>query len=69
MWRKRFSDGLRQSARPTIHRLFARCRREGGGHSSSASQANRAPYEYSRVSVPESIKDSPFLEEILDVEG
>ena len=25
-------------------------------------------YEYSRVSVPESVHDSPFLEEILDVE-
>ena len=39
-----------------------------GGYSSSASQANLAPYEYSRVSVPESAHDSPFLEEILDVE-
>ena len=39
-----------------------------GGYSSSASQANLAPHEYSRVSVPESVHDSPFLEEILDVE-
>ena len=39
-----------------------------GGYSSSASQANLAPYEYPRVSVPESVHDSPFLEEILDVE-
>ena len=31
-----------------------------GGYSSSASQANLAPYEYSRVSVPESVHDSPF---------
>ena len=39
-----------------------------GGYSSSASQANLAPCEYSRVSVPESVHDSPILEEILDVE-
>ena len=41
---------------------------KGWGYSSSASQANLAPYEYSRVSVPESVRDSPFLEEILDVD-
>ena len=39
-----------------------------GRHSSSASQANLALNENSRVSVPESVRDSPFLEEILDVE-
>ena len=35
-----------------------------GGYSPSASQTNLAPYEYPQVSV----RDSPFLEEILDVE-
>ena len=39
-----------------------------GGYCSSASQADLAPYEFQRVSMPESVHDSPFLEEILDVE-
>ena len=39
-----------------------------GGYSSSTSQANLAPCEYTRVSVPESVRDSPFLDEVLDVE-
>ena len=59
--RKRFSDG---DDSPSLREML----KGRGGCSPSASQANLATYEYSRVSVPESVRDSPFLE-TLDVEG
>ena len=69
--RKQFSlafDCLRARRFSVSSRDVEGGRWEREGYVPSSSQANQAPYEYSRVSVPESVRDSPFLGEMLDVE-